>query len=164
MQPAQSGQGTFTGRLLPGLAAGAAATTALNLATYLDMTLRGRPESQMPAKTASDLAGKAGIDLGDGDAAGNRASGLGALMGIATGLTTGVAYAVLIGRHRPSLPLAAAGVAAGAMLMSDGPMTALGLTDPLKWKPSGWAADIVPHLVFGFVVAGAYRRFRRDLG
>lgn len=163
MHPTETNDGSLMGRLVPGLAAGAAATTALNLATYLDMTLRGRPASQMPAKTASDLADKAGIDLGDDDAAGNRASGLGALMGIATGLTAGVAYALLIGRHRPSLPLAAAGVAAGAMVMSDGPMTALGLTDPRTWKPTGWAADIVPHLVFGFVVAGVYRRFRRDL-
>ena len=35
-------------RLLAGIAAGAAGTTALNATTYLDMALRGRPASRTP--------------------------------------------------------------------------------------------------------------------
>ncbi|WP_199727250.1 hypothetical protein [Cryobacterium tepidiphilum] len=151
---------TLATRVLGGLAAGAAATTALNLATYLDMTVRGRPASQMPAKTAADLAHKAGIDLGEGSTADNRKTGLGAVMGIATGITVGVGYALLIGGRRPPLALAGAGIGLGAMAMGDGPMTMLGLTDPRSWKPVEWAADIVPHLVFGLVAASTYRRFR----
>lgn len=152
---------SLTGRLLGGIAAGAAATTALNLTTYLDMSIRGRTASQMPAKSASDLAGKVGIDLGEGSTADNRKTGLGAVMGIATGITAGVAYAQVIGGRRPPITLGGACIGAGAMAMSDIPMTMLGLTDPRKWKPADWAADIVPHLVFGLVAAGAYRRFRR---
>lgn len=151
----------LTNRILGGVAAGAAATTALNLTTYLDMSIRGRPASQTPAETASDLADKVGVDLGEGSTADNRKTGLGAVMGIATGVTAGVAYGLLIGGRRPPLALAAAGIGAGAMAMSNVPMTMLGLTDPRKWTPTEWAADVVPHLVFGFVLAGAFRRFGR---
>ncbi len=43
-------------RLVAGLAAGAAGTVALNVAAYLDMLVRGRPPSQLPAKVAGKLA------------------------------------------------------------------------------------------------------------
>src|SRR5438270_564056 len=46
-----------------GLLAGAAGTVALNVATYMDMAVRARPSSAVPAKVAASLAEGAGIDL-----------------------------------------------------------------------------------------------------
>ncbi|MCP9968874.1 hypothetical protein LUX57_29935 [Actinomadura madurae] len=43
-------------RLTRGLAAGAAGTTALNLVTYLDMAVRGRPASSTPEQSVERLA------------------------------------------------------------------------------------------------------------
>ena len=39
------------GWMLRGAAAGAAGTTALNVVTYLDMAVRGRPASSTPERT-----------------------------------------------------------------------------------------------------------------
>ena len=39
-----------------GLAAGALGTLVLNVTTYLDVTMGGRPSSQVPAKTAGRMA------------------------------------------------------------------------------------------------------------
>jgi hypothetical protein len=36
------------------------------------------------------------------------------------------------------------------------PMTLTGLTDPRTWGASGWLADLVPHLAYGFVAAAVY--------
>jgi hypothetical protein len=55
------------GRLARGVAAGAVDTTALNVATYLDMAIRGRPSSGVPAEAAERLASRAGVSLGDGE-------------------------------------------------------------------------------------------------
>jgi hypothetical protein len=44
-------------RLVPGAAAGAAGTTALNAATYRDMVVRARPPSTTPERTVDRLAG-----------------------------------------------------------------------------------------------------------
>jgi len=95
--------------VLSGVAAGAVGTAALNVATYVDVLVRGRPESQVPAEVAEKIAAGAGIDLGGGDGtptsddqqkqrqqtAQNRKSGLGALMGYGTGLGVGAAYGVI---------------------------------------------------------------------
>ena len=43
-------------RVLIGITAGAAGTVALNIATYLDMAIRGRPSSDIPAQTAEKIA------------------------------------------------------------------------------------------------------------
>lgn len=147
-----------------GLAAGAVGTVALNVATYLDMTLRARPASEVPSEIAGKLADEAGVDLsaGDGREAGqNRTSGLGALLGYVTGLGVGAAYGLV----RPQLdslpvPLAAVGLGAAAMAGSDIPATALGVTDPRSWSPSSWASDIVPHLLYGLATAVAFESFR----
>jgi hypothetical protein len=40
------------------------------------------------------------------------------------------------------------------MLVGNGPMTALGVTDPRTWRAADWAADILPHLAYA-VAAGA---------
>ena len=143
-------------RLPAGLVAGAAGTTALNLITYLDMTLRGRPASELPTLAAHALAGKLGVPLGAGEAGDNRASAAGALLGMTSGLGVGAGYAALSqSRARPLL--ASAGLAAAAMAASDGPMVALGLTDPRTWKPADWISDLLPHLAYGLAVAVTFR-------
>ncbi len=147
--------------LLCGIAAGAAGTTALNAATFLDMVLRARPASTTPEVTIERMEELSHLSLSvegsDSDAAGNRRSGLGALMGIAAGLGTGVAYALV----RPRLgtaPVTIGGLVAGllANVGSVGPMTALGVTDPRTWPASSWLSDIVPHLCYGLATAAVY--------
>src|SRR5947209_14595669 len=70
-----------------GVVAGAMGTAALNIATYADMAIRGRPSSNAPAKMVSTLANTLHLPLsaqGDNDndqVAQNRESGLGALLG-----------------------------------------------------------------------------------
>ncbi len=150
--------------VLMGTTAGAVGTVALNATTYADMALRGRPPSSVPAQVAGQLTGKAGIDLSgegsDDNTAQNRRSGLGALMGYATGLGVGTAYGLV----RPLLgdvskPLAGVGLGLAAMAGSDVPATALGITDPREWGLNSWASDIIPHLAYGLTTAIAYDAF-----
>lgn len=145
-----------------GLAAGAAGTTALNAATFADMALRGRPESEMPQKSVETVADRLGTDVpGEGDTRSNRVSGLGSLSGLATGAATGVAaaFAGPVLRRLP-LPLSGLLVGAAAMAGSDLPMTKLGLTDPKSWSTPDWLADAVPHLAYGLVTAWTLRALR----
>jgi hypothetical protein len=148
-------------RLTAGLAAGAAATTALDVVTYLDMTIRGRPASGLPEEDVELLAGQAGIDLGDGDEAQARKSGAGALMGYVTGLVGGAAWAAAepFTRWLPR-PLAAAVTGVAVMAATDGASAALGTTDPREWSLTDWASDLVPHLVYGAVCVWTYDRLR----
>ncbi len=150
--------------VLTGTAAGAVGTVALNATTYADMALRGRPPSSVPAQMAGQLAQKAGIGLSgegsDGNMAQNRRSGLGALMGYATGLGVGTAYGLV----RPllgdvSVPRASVVLGLAAMAGSDAPATVLGVTDPSTWGFNSWASDIVPHLAYGLATAIAYDAF-----
>jgi hypothetical protein len=143
--------------------AGAAGSTALNAATWLDMAVRGRPASSTPEQAAERLAGKAGMEVpGDEETRQNRLSGLGPLFGSAAGVGVGV----LLGLARSAgwrPPLAVETVVAGAAVMatSDGTMTALGLTDPREWDAKTWVTDLVPHLVYGAVTALGVRALDR---
>ncbi len=124
--------------VLMGTAAGAVGTVALNVATYADMALRGRPASSVPAQVVGELAEKAGLDLsGDDETTQNRKSGLGALSGYAVGLGVGSAYGI-VRPHLGDVSETRAGVVLGlaAMAGSDVPATALGVTNPVKWSPS----------------------------
>ncbi|MEO3810597.1 hypothetical protein ABGB17_16475 [Sphaerisporangium sp. B11E5] len=142
------------GAVTAGLLAGAAGTTALDMVTYLDQALRGRPASVMPQRVAERLAGIAGVPLGEGDEAAGRAQGVGGLLGILTGLAVGAAYGALrTAVPRPSPLVAAAGLGVAVVLASGGPMTALGLTDPRTWGVAGWLSDLVPHFTYGLVTA-----------
>lgn len=154
-------------RVLMGTAAGAAGTAALNIATYLDMVIRGRPASQVPAEDAAALAGAVGIDLsgnGQGQQArekvSHRKTGLGALLGYLTGLGIGTAYGLLrprlgkVGRLAPLVAGPTLGLT--AMAAADVPSVLLGKTNPKTWGVSGWLADIVPHLAYGVVTALTY--------
>jgi hypothetical protein len=145
--------------LLKGIAAGSVATAALNVVTYGDMVVRGRPSSETPSKLVKSLATSLGIEplAAEGEAADNRRSGAGALLGFVNGLGVGVAYAGL----RPALrgvPPFFAGVLAGAaaMALSDVPMAKAGVTDPSTWGAEGWLADIIPHLAYGLALAYTY--------
>ncbi|HEY4421498.1 MAG TPA: hypothetical protein VGN22_18370 [Pseudonocardia sp.] len=147
--------------LLAGLAAGAAGTTALDAVSYLDMLQRARPASTTPEETARRVEDALHLSLStegpDSDAAANRRTALGALLGIAAGLATGVAY----GFVRPRLgrvPFAALGAGAGlvANVGTTGPMVLLGVTDPRTWSASSWLSDFFPHLAYGLAAAGSF--------
>jgi drug/metabolite transporter (DMT)-like permease len=141
------------------LIAGAAGTVALDMVTYLDMALRGRPASDTPQRTVRRLAGSLGVDLGEGERADNRSAGIGALLGYATGLAIAVTYVTAARRPRP-WPQAAATLTALAMLGSNLPMTILGITDPRRWSAADWAADVLPHLAYGAVAAAVDSQLR----
>jgi hypothetical protein len=141
---------------LVGIVAGAVGTAALNVVTYGDMVARARPASETPSEFVKKVAADNGVEplSGDGDAAKNRRSGVGSLLGYANGLGIGVLYGVL----RPALrgvPLICAALAAGgaAMALSDVPLVRSGVTDPKTWGTSGWLADAIPHAVYGLAVA-----------
>ncbi len=148
-------------QLLAGLAAGATGTAALNVITYLDMALRGRPSSTVPAQVAERMAEKGGIALDKGLEPGeqvdNRKEGTGALLGYLTGLGMGLGYGVVrMGLARPPRLVAGVFLGLAAMAGSDVPATALGVADPGSWSASSWASDLVPHLAYGVVTASVF--------
>jgi len=141
--------------VLAGTAAGAVGTAALNIATYADIAWRGRPASDTPSKLVKNVASEAGIAplAADGEAADNRRSGTGALLGYVNGLGVGAVYGAL----RPALrwvplPIAAILVGAAVMALSDVPAAKAGATDPATWGIEGWVADIVPHALYGLAL------------
>jgi hypothetical protein len=163
------------GSILRGAAAGATGTAALNIATYLDMTMRGRPSSEVPAKVAGSLTQSVGIPLqAEANSQGNisdeekmkakqRLTGLGALMGYATGLGIGALYGLVRPfAGRISIPLAGLVLGAAAMASSDVPATVTGATDPKTWGASGWASDIIPHAIYGLVTVLAYEAYQGE--
>jgi hypothetical protein len=149
------------GRLSAGVIAATCGTAALNVATYLDMTARGRPASRLPARAADQSATGLSIDLGEGETRQNRSEGLGALMGYAAGLSAGSIY-LLGGRdfERIPLPIQAAALTVAAMLVGNVPAMTMGLTDPRRWSGGDWLADILPHAAYGLVGASVYRVVR----
>lgn len=142
--------------LLAGAAAGAAGTTALNVVTYADMAIRGRPASETPTKTVERLADVGGVAIPGGeDTRAARVAALGALSGLAAGISTGL----LLGAARAvGWRAGAAGtftVASGLVLVAgNGPMTALGITDLRTWDAEAWLSDLMPHLAYA--VAATY--------
>jgi hypothetical protein len=143
---------------LTGAVAGAAGTTALNAATYTDMVLTGRGGSSAPKEIVDRLSDRTDVAVpGSGETRENRAAGLGALLGMATGVGVGTLYGLArASGWRPAVPVAAVLTGAAAMAGSDVPMTALKVSDPRSWKLSGWLMDLVPHLTYGVVTAAAY--------
>ena len=153
MKPTQT-SGLWWG-LLSGAAAGAAGTTTLNVITYLDIAVRGRPTSNTPERTVEAMANLFGLTIpGSGDVLANRISGLGALTGYAAGIGMGVilglAYAL---GWRPRLLMATLIATAAALVGTNGPMTVLGVTDPRTWGVVGWISDLIPHFGYGVVTA-----------
>ncbi|HET6437635.1 MAG TPA: hypothetical protein VFG59_06225 [Anaeromyxobacter sp.] len=148
-------------RVVAGLAAGAAGTAALNAVTYGDMLLRGRAASEVPARTAEALTGRMGVRFPGGDRSRHRMEASGALMGMVAGMGTGVLYGALRRRRSAPLVLRALSLCGPAMLAADAPPVFLRVTDPRRWHPSGWLADLVPHLVYGLVTATVFEALWR---
>jgi hypothetical protein len=146
--------------LVDGAIAGAVGSAALNVVSYLDMVVRARPASSTPEVTAGRVAGVAHVDLGPEDRAANRRSGLGPLLGYGMGIAAGAAFGMLAARRRLPGPLSVGLLGGGVMAMSDGSMTALGVTDPRRWRPVDWLSDIVPHLAYGMAAAATWKRLR----
>lgn len=139
--------------ILAGAAAGAAGTSALDAATYLDMTIRGRGASDTPQRTVEKLAGQAGVEVpGQGETRQNRLSGLGSLSGIATGVGVGAAFGLLrrLGLRPPTL-VGGTLVGLAAMAATDSSMASMGISDPRTWSAADWLADLLPHLAYGLV-------------
>jgi len=139
-----------------GLVAGAAGTTALNAATYLDMAARGRAASEVPAETVEELAKAAGLTIaGRGAERAHRVEGLSAVAGIVTGVGIGGVFGWL---RRRGLRLGVLGpvvIGGSAMAATDLSIARLGISDPSSWSASDWAADVVPHLAYGCVTHAA---------
>jgi len=141
------------GRIAGGLAAGCAGIVALEIAGYADQYVRGRASSDSPTRLGEALAARAGMHLGEGETATNRASALGPLAGYADGLLLGVTWALLSAHPLRSLPRGAALLTAGAWAGSNLPLVALGVTDPRTWTASEWRSDLVPHAAYGATTA-----------
>ena len=45
---------------------------------------------------------------------------------------------------------------AATLAASDVPLVSLGVSNPKTWGVSGWASDLIPHLIYGFVTAVVY--------
>jgi hypothetical protein len=145
--------------LFHGALAGAAGTTALNAATFLDMALRKRPASSTPEQTAERGADMIGLPLPeDKDQKQARESGLGSLLGAFAGVGAGAALGAMHAvTGRPTSRAGTVGVAwVVVMVAGNGPMTVLGVTDPRTWRPVDWVADVVPHLAYAVVAAAAF--------
>ena len=137
--------------LLRGAAAGAAGTTALNAASTLDTVVRDRPASDAPEKVVAALVDRAPVDLPGGRRQrARRLAAAGPLAGMATGVGIGAAAGVLRAAGL-RLPAALGGPLLGlaAMAASDGPIAALGISDPRRWSRDDWLTDAVPHLLYG---------------
>ncbi|MFD1320563.1 hypothetical protein [Micromonospora sonneratiae] len=145
--------------MLDGAIAGAVGSTALNGVTYLDMALRGRPASSTPERSAGRIAQAVHLSLGPEDRAANRRSGLGPLLGYVIGVGVAAAASAALGNRRGlPLPVSAGLLGAGLMLVSDGSMTAMRVTDPRTWSRSDWISDIIPHLTYGLAAAATWHR------
>src|SRR5581483_10296616 len=121
---------------LLGLAAGAAGTTALDAATYLDMAIRGRPSSSTPEDSVKRISAATGVRVpGEGGKQGNRVAGIGPLLGILAGVTTGAAVGAARGAGLVSGRVTTGAAATlGAMVAGNLPMTIAGVTDPRTWS------------------------------
>src|SRR5260370_37151117 len=130
-----------------GAVAGAAGTTALNAVGYADMALRGRPASSTPARVAEQLARRVGGTIpGSGAARQNRAEGLGALAGIATGAGVGALAGQLRGAlRRPGALSGPAGIAGAGTLGTALRSTGLGVSAPGAWDGAPWRSVSGPH-------------------
>lgn len=153
---------------LNGAIAGAVGTVVLNIATYVDMAVRGRSSSSAPSQMVATVADKVHVPLSSkgvgvhDETAQNRESGLGALLGYVNGLGMGVVYGILRSQVNDdvSLPLAGAIIGLVAMAASDIPLVSLGVSNPKQWGVSGWASDLIPHLLYGVATAMTYEALK----
>ncbi|MGY1741301.1 MULTISPECIES: hypothetical protein [unclassified Blastococcus] len=154
---------SLLGWTLRGAAAGAAATTALNAVTYVDMAVRGRGSSSTPEQTVETLAAKAHVHIpGDEETRQHRVEGLGPLTGLVAGVGVGVVTGLArAAGFRSQWLVGTLLTTAGVLVAANGPMTALGITDPRTWSATDWVSDLVPHLVYGAVLKSTMDAFDR---
>jgi len=116
--------------------------------------VRGRPSSSTPEQTVEKLAASAHVSIpGDVQTRENRKQGLGPLMGLVAGVGVGVLVGLArASGYRSSKPVGVALTTLGVLVVANGPMTVLGVTDPRTWSATDWASDVVPHLAYGAVV------------
>ncbi len=119
------------------------------------MALRARPASETPQQTVEAMADRAHVDVpGDDEQRAHRLEGLGPLLGIAAGVGAGAVLGVARAAGlRVPLPASIAIASFAALVVGNGPMTALGITDPRQWSATDWASDVVPHVAYGAVAA-----------
>ena len=128
------------------------------------MAGRGRPASSTPEDSVEAMAHTAGVEIpADEKSQQNRLSGLGPLLGTLTGVGMGAVVGILryAGLRLPA-PLAALAAGAGVIAVTDGSMTALGLTDPRKWDAGSWLSDALPHPAYGTVTVATLHAIDRD--
>jgi hypothetical protein len=159
-------------RLVRGLVAGAVGSVALEATAWLDMTVRGRPESVVPKRVTDEMLNDVGIDLQKTGSTGelhdqadkehtdqrhNRLKSMGILTGYGTGLGFGAAYGLLAPWLRTK-PRWLVGPALGLAIMSftEGGAVVAGATDEKNWGAEGWLEALVPHLVFGIATVATY--------
>ncbi len=144
--------------VVAGAVAGAVGAVIIEVVSYGDILLRGRPPSELPAEAARSIADRLGVSLGDSESepAQHRAGALGALMGHGGGVLIGALYG-FAARGNHGGPLRGLALGAAAMVPTNVLMVAMGLTDPRTWGLDGWLSDIVPHVAYGFATAGVYR-------
>jgi hypothetical protein len=151
------------GWVLRGAAAGAAGSTALNAVTYLDMAVRGRGSSSAAEDTVERLSARARVPIPGGDETReNRKQGLGPLIGLVAGVGVGVLGGLArASGYRSAKPVGITLTTLGILVAANGPMTALGVTDPRTWSATDWITDLVPHLAYGAVVRTTMDAFDR---
>jgi len=153
----------FTTEILRGLLAGAAGATALNMWTYGRQAISGSASGATPDQAAeATIEAVGGHVPGSPDVRQNRLEGLGPLSGYGVGLTVAVAASALHA-YPPHLRSGPAAIAVGlsAMAISDGVMTALGITDPTAWTPKSLLNDALPHLAYGAVTVLALHQMSK---
>ncbi|HEX5370372.1 MAG TPA: hypothetical protein VFY10_13230 [Dehalococcoidia bacterium] len=153
---------TIVKTLVIGVVAGGFGTLLLNIVTYLDMLLQGRPASSAPEELAGRLAEKAHIDrLASGNTAQEaqaRRSATGALLGYSTGLGLAVGYSALrLTGLQPNALVSGIGLGLAAMASSDVPLTVTGVSNPKQWSLRSWVSDVVPHVAYGIATASAFQ-------
>jgi drug/metabolite transporter (DMT)-like permease len=88
--------------------------------------------------------------------------GLGPLMGLVAGVGVGTIGGLARARgHLSAKPVGIVLTTVGVMVAANGPMTALGVTDPRTWSVEDWISDIVPHLAYGVVATFTIDAFDR---
>ena len=146
--------------LTSGMIAGAAGSTALNTWSYTQQALNGQPSSATPDQAAQAVIQSVGGEVpGTPAQRAARLEGLGPLSGLGVGLGLG-ALGGLLRAVGIKIPIAVAPVVLGlgAMAVSDGVMTVVGITEPRTWTPKSMLQDAVPHLVYGAVTVLALHR------
>ncbi|MFK3979082.1 hypothetical protein ACI2K4_01760 [Micromonospora sp. NPDC050397] len=151
-------------RLANGIVAGAVATLARELVSSLDVAIRGRPMSETHQRTVGRLADLADVSLGPAEPAANRRAGLGPLLGFANGVLAVTLFVALTGRRRPPTPVAGVLVGVGALIIADGPMAALGATNPRRWQAQDWFEDAFPYVAYSIAAMATLRRLERATG